>query len=165
VIGILGLGHNGRKVSEIFRNLGCKVYGYDNSNENADIVSVFCKNIEELLIVSDILIVTVALTPETENLFTFDTISKMKKDSYLINVSRGRILNENDLYKILKEKKIAGAVLDVTVTEPLSRYNKLWSLGNLIITPHISGNINKHYSEVMSDFSEKLNQFMENRHV
>lgn len=87
VIGILGLGNNGRKVSEIFRNLGCKVYGYDKSNENAEIVNVFCNSIEELIKASDVLIVTVALTPETENLFTFDTLSKMKKDSYLINVS------------------------------------------------------------------------------
>jgi phosphoglycerate dehydrogenase-like enzyme len=165
VIGILGLGNNGRKVSEIFRNLGCKVYGYDKSNENADIVNVFCNSFDELLKVSDILIVTVALTPETKNLFNLDSLSKMKKDSYLINVSRGGVINENDLYKILKNKIIAGAVLDVTVTEPLSRYSKLWSLDNLLITPHISGNINKYYSEVMTDFSDKLNLFMENRHV
>jgi phosphoglycerate dehydrogenase-like enzyme len=165
VIGVLGLGSNGRKVSEIFRNLGCKVYGYDKENENSDIVNVFCNSFEELLKVSDILIVTVALTPETKNLFNLDSLSKMKKDSYLINVSRGGVINENDLYKILIENKIAGAVLDVTVNEPLPRYNKLWTLDNLIITPHISGNINRHCMEVMTDFSEKLNIFMENRHV
>jgi len=165
VIGVLGLGNNGRKVSEMFRKMGCVVYGYDKSNEYQNIVDYFCGSLDELLKVSDILILTVAFTKETENIFNLDTLSKMKKDSYLINVSRGGVINEVDLYEILIEKKIAGAVLDVTVTEPLSRFSKLWSCDNLIITPHISGNINKYYLEVMKDFSEKLNLFMGKWHV
>ena len=124
-------------------------------------VDVFCGSIGELLESSDIVISAVSLTPETQNLFNKESFLKMKENAILINVSRGGVINERDLYLVLKSNRIACAVLDVTVNEPLSRYSKLWSLDNLIITPHISGNINKYSSEVMEDFAGKLNQFID----
>jgi len=160
-IGVLGLGNNGRKIAEIFRKLGCQVYGYDIMNDAEKDVDVFCGCIGEFLESSDIVICSVNLTQDTQNLFNKDSFLKMKENAILINVSRGGVINESDLYLVLKNKGIAGAVLDVTVNEPLSRYSKLWSLDNLIITPHISGNINKYSSEVMEDFAGKLNQFID----
>lgn len=164
-IGILGLGNNGSEVSELFRKIGCRVYGYDIKKDNASVVDVFCESLSDLIIEADILIVAVNSTTENANLINSKTLSLMKESSYLINVSRGEILNEEDLYKVLKEKRIGGAVLDVTSREPLSRYNKLWNLNNLIITPHISGNVNKYCKEVMTDFSEKLNYYVDKMHV
>ncbi|MFZ4589577.1 MAG: NAD(P)-dependent oxidoreductase [Ignavibacteria bacterium] len=161
IIGVVGLGNNGRKIAEIFRKLGCQVYGYDIMKDAEKDVDVFCGSIGELLESSDIVISAVSLTPETQNLFNKESFLKMKENAILINVSRGGVINERDLYLVLKSNRIACAVLDVTVNEPLSRYSKLWSLDNLIITPHISGNINKYSSEVMEDFAGKLNQFID----
>jgi phosphoglycerate dehydrogenase-like enzyme len=161
IIGVVGLGNNGKKIAELFRKLGCLVYGYDIKNDAEKDVDVFCKSLSELLEPSDIVICAVNLTPDTQNLFNKDSFVKMKEKAFLINVSRGGVINERDLYLVLKSNRIAGAVLDVTVNEPLSRYNKLWRLSNLIITPHISGNINKYSLEVMEDFAGKLNQFID----
>jgi len=161
-IGILGLGYNGRSISKLFRQLGCKVYGYDINKDNANIVDVFCDSFEDLLKASDILIISVNLTPDTKNMFNINSLSLMKESAVLINVSRGGIVKEDDLFNVLKDKKLHGAVLDVTVDEPLSRYSKLWALENLIITPHVSGNINKYYTNVMNDFSRKLSHFIDN---
>lgn len=161
-IGILGLGYNGRNISKLFRQLGCKVYGYDINKDNANIVDVFCDSFEDLLKASDILIISVNLTPDTKNMFNINSLSLMKESAILINVSRGGIVKEDDLFNVLKDKKLHGAVLDVTVDEPLSRYSKLWELENLIITPHVSGNINKYYTDVMNDFSSKLSHFIDN---
>lgn len=161
IIGVVGLGNNGREIAKLFRKLGCLVYGYDIKNETKKDVDVFCGSFGELLESSDIVICAVNLTPDTQNLFNKDSFLKMKEKAFLINVSRGGVINERDLYLVLKSNRIAGAVLDVTVNEPLSRYSKLWSLDNLIITPHISGNINKYSSEVMEDFAGKLNHFID----
>lgn len=159
-IGVIGLGNNGRKISELFRKLGCQVYGYDTNREAEKDVDIFCGSLIELLESCDIVICAVSLTSDTQNLFNYDSFVKMKENAFLINVSRGSVINERDLYRVLKIKRIAGAVLDVTVDEPLSRYSKLWTLNNLIITPHISGNINKYSLEVMVDFAGKLNYFI-----
>jgi phosphoglycerate dehydrogenase-like enzyme len=164
-IGILGLGNNGKKIAVLFKRLGCTVYGFDIKKDKASVVDVFCNSLDNLFSESDILIITLNLTKDTANIVNKHTLSLMRASSYLINVSRGEVVNEDDLYKLLKAKKIAGAVLDVTVNEPLSRYNKLWKLNNLIITPHISGNVNKFCLEVMTDFCDKLNHYIKNRNV
>lgn len=160
-IGVVGLGKNGKKIAEIFKKIGCKVNGYDIKNETDVEIDLFCRGFNELLESSDIVISAVNLTSETKYLFNYESFMKMGKDSFLINVSRGAVINEKDLYKVLKHNKLAGAVLDVTADEPLSRFSKLWSLQNLIITPHISGNINRYSLKVMEDFSEKLKSFVE----
>jgi len=161
-IGVIGLGNNGKKIAELFRKIGCQVYGYDINKKSEKDVDVFCRSLSELLESCDVVICAVSLTPDTRNIFNNDSFMKMKKNAFLINVSRGGVVNERDLYLILKSNRIAGAVLDVTVDEPLSRYSKLWTLNNLIITPHISGNINRYSVEIMEDFAGKLNDFIDN---
>jgi phosphoglycerate dehydrogenase-like enzyme len=160
-IGVIGLGNNGRKIAALFRKIGCQVYGYDIKNESEKAVDVFCGSLSELLESSDVVICAVNLNVNTQNLFNNDSFMKMKDNAFLINVSRGGVINERDLHRVLKSKRIAGAVLDVTFDEPLSRYSKLWTLNNLIITPHISGNINRYCSEVMEDFVVKLNYYID----
>ena len=77
-----------------------------------------------------------ALTSETKFLFDFDRISRMRPDSYLVNVARGEVIEQEGLAKALNERLIAGAAIDVTYPEPLPDDHELWRIENLIITPH-----------------------------
>lgn len=81
-------------------------------------------------------IVACALTDETRFLFNKDLIAKMRQDSFLVNVARGEVVNQEDLVEALKSGQIAGAATDVTYPEPLPDEHEMWKLENLIITPH-----------------------------
>uniref|UniRef100_A0A1I8P3V1 Glyoxylate reductase/hydroxypyruvate reductase n=2 Tax=Stomoxys calcitrans TaxID=35570 RepID=A0A1I8P3V1_STOCA len=92
---------------------------------------------DELLAQSDILFIATPLTPETEGVFNKTTFSKMKKTAVLINIARGQIINQDDLYTALKNNQIFSAGLDVVYPEPLPAKDKLLTLPNVVITPHI----------------------------
>ena len=87
----------------------------------------------------------------------------MKKDSYLINTSRGSIVNENDLINALKRKQIAGAALDVFSKEPLDKDSKLFALDNVFLSPHISGNFKQYQKNMIEQFNEILIKFINNK--
>lgn len=88
---------------------------------------------------ADFIILALAATPDTEGLIDAERFNLMKKDSYLINIGRGTLVNQDALYDTLKNNRIAGAAIDVTTPEPLPENSPLWSLENIIITPHCSG--------------------------
>ncbi|MEM3504353.1 MAG: NAD(P)-dependent oxidoreductase, partial [Nitrososphaeria archaeon] len=92
-----------------------------------------------LLRESDFVSIHVRLTKETEHMIGENELRMMKKTAYLINTSRGKVVDEKALYKALKEKWIAGAALDVVEEEPISPTNPLLELDNVTITPHIAG--------------------------
>lgn len=94
----------------------------------------------------DFVVVAVPLTDETKNLIGEEELAAMKNTAYLIDVSRGGVVNNSALREALSEKKIAGAVMDVFEQEPLQKDNPLWDTQNLIITPHIAGT-SVHYNE------------------
>ncbi len=87
---------------------------------------------------SDIVVISLPLTKETQHLFNYNLMEKIKDNSILINISRGGIINENDLIKLLNEKKFLGVALDVFESEPLDTQSRLWNFNKLIITPHNS---------------------------
>ncbi|KAM7352330.1 glyoxylate reductase/hydroxypyruvate reductase-like [Cochliomyia hominivorax] len=91
----------------------------------------------ELLEESDILFIAAPLTPETEGIFNSTAFPKMKNNAVLINIARGQIINQDDLYEALKTRQIFAAGLDVMTPEPLPANHKLLSLPNLVVTPHI----------------------------
>ena len=138
--GIIGLGAIGRKVAEIATAFGCKVICYSASGSKYD--SPYEQvDFDELLSRSDILSVHAPLNVYTENLMTLDAFKKMKKSSIFINVARGAIVNEADLYTALSGDIIAGAALDVVCKEPMDPENPLLKIqdsNKLIITPHIA---------------------------
>ena len=95
-------------------------------------------HLADALACADYVVVTLPLTPQTKKLFNLHTFNMMKENAFFINVSRGDVVEEPDLIKVLTEKRIHGAALDVFATEPLPEDSPLWDVPNLFITPHYS---------------------------
>ena len=137
--GIVGMGNIGRKVASVAKAFGCHVIFYSASGKSTctDYEQV---DFETLLKESDILSLHCPLTDRTRNLIDLEAMKKMKKSAVLINVARGPVVNNADLYTALVEEEIAGAGLDVVEKEPIAvdnPLNKIKDSGKLIITPHI----------------------------
>jgi phosphoglycerate dehydrogenase-like enzyme len=115
----------------------------------------------DLLECSDFVVISAPLTPETRGLFGDEAFARMKKTAYVINVGRGRVVDEAALIRALKERQIAGAGLDVYEKEPLPAESELYKLPNVILTPHISGTTPRYWDRVTEIFSENLRRFRE----
>lgn len=164
-IGILGLGKNGKAIANIFHKIGCYVIGLDIEPSQLSFVDewfVF-DDLSILLNKVDVVVIALPLTNQTKNLFNIKKLSSMKPDSLLVNISRGEIIHEKDLVYSLQNEIIGGAILDVFEKEPLSKSNLLWRFNNVIITPHISGNINLFKNEIQKDFINKLVHFLKKK--
>ena len=139
-LGILGLGNIGRAVAKRAQGFNMKII-YNNrhqlSKKIEDKLNVTFMTFEELLHNSDFLSIHTSLDKNNFHLIASKELNKMKKTSFLINTSRGSIINENSLIHALKNKWIAGAGLDVFEKEPLPSHNKLLKLKNVILLPHL----------------------------
>ncbi len=135
-LGILGYGTIGKKVVEIAKAFGMEVL--IGKRPNVHYFDEGRVDFEQLLNDSDIISIHTPLSKYTENLFALSQFEKMKSSAILINVARGGIVNEKDLYIALKNKIIRAAAIDVTENEPIESTNKLLELNNILITPHIA---------------------------
>lgn len=140
-LGIVGFGKIGSTLAAKATALGMKVIAYDScfSPDQKHIDGVEIKSFEDIVKESDFLSINVPLTETTRNLFNSSVLKKMKKNSYLINTSRGAVIDEDAMYDALVNNRIAGAALDVMAKEPPDKNHKLFSLNNVIITPHCGG--------------------------
>ena len=139
-LGILGLGRIGRTLAKRAKAFDMKLTYYSRkriSKTREKTLGIKYVAFEKLITQSDIISIHVPHTKETDNMFDMKIFRKMKKTSFLINTSRGKIINEKDLVTALKKKIIAGAGLDVFETEPISKKHPLVKLQNVILTPHI----------------------------
>ena len=118
---------------------------------------------EDLLRTADIVSIHVVFGDKYKNLITNKEIKMMKKSSFLINTSRGPILNENDLIDALKDEKIAGAGLDVFDKEPLPQDHKLRFLPNALLLPHIGYVTAENYSKFYLQMIENLVTILEDK--
>lgn len=157
-IGILGFGRNGQCISDIFTRIGCKVSVCDADMTKNDSKSDFyhIKEIDLFLSKIDILVLALTLNEATEGLIDTEKLMKLKPGCMVVNISRGAIIDEKALIKAISEGQINGAVLDVFKKEPLPFFHKLWSIRNILITPHIAGNINIFREEIMEDFANHI---------
>jgi D-3-phosphoglycerate dehydrogenase len=140
VLGIIGLGQIGKKVAKRALGFDMKVLAYDvlKDEDFAQKWGITYLPMEELLGKSDFLSIHVPLAPTTHRLIGEKELRLMKKDSFLVNISRGEIVDEEALYHVLKEGRIKGAGLDVFSNEP-PRESPLLKLSNVITTPHMGG--------------------------
>ena len=146
-LGVLGFGRIGQRVGEIARVFGMKVVAYDPYLP----AEVFAQNeatsmgIPELCAISDFVTIHMPLNDETRNLFNAESIAKMKDDAVVLNMARGGIVNEQDMYEALKAGKIGGYATDVMenelaaggLTEGASFDSPLFTCDNFVVSPHI----------------------------
>ena len=158
ILGLIGLGRVGSQVAKIGKAFGMQVMAWS-ENLNLDI----CKELdvlpcskEDLLKSSDFLSIHVQGGERYKNCITIKEMDKMKKTAFLINTSRGPIINEEDLIIALSTNEIAGAGLDVYEKEPLPENNKLRFLPNALLTPHIGYVTAENYSIYYSQMIEAL---------
>lgn len=163
-VGIVGLGRIGRKIAQLAKAFDMKVLATVRSprekEDDADELHT-SDELDNVLQNSDYVICCLPLTKETLHLFDYDKFKKMKPSAYFINIGRGKVVNEKDLVKALKENVIAGTGLDVFEEEPLSSDSELWNLENVIITPHYSGWTPYYMDRVVDIFCENLRAFVE----
>ncbi|MGH7886757.1 MAG: D-2-hydroxyacid dehydrogenase family protein [Candidatus Binatia bacterium] len=138
-IGILGLGKIGTEVAAVARAFGMKViaWGPTLTQERAAKSEATFMPLEEVLRSADVVSVHLALSDQSRNLLNEARLRLMKQSAYLVNTARGAIVDEAALVRILQEKAIAGAALDVFVEEPLAKNHPIAQLDNVVITPHL----------------------------
>ena len=163
ILGLIGLGRVGSQVAKIGKAFGMQVMAWS-ENLNLDT----CKELdvlpcskEDLIKVSDFLSIHVQGGERYKDCITLKEMDKMKKTSYIINTSRGPIINEEDLIIALSTNVIAGAGLDVYEKEPLPENNKLRFLPNALLTPHIgyvtAENYSIYYTQMIEDLEACVN--------
>jgi phosphoglycerate dehydrogenase-like enzyme len=157
-IGIVGVGAIGGKIAEYAKVMGMRVIGTNRSGQPVPHVDVLypMNELDRLMKESDFIVVIVPHTPETEQMIGEAQLSRMKATAYLINIARGSIVDEEALVKLLQERKIGGAVLDVFTQEPLPSDHPFWTLGNVILTPHLSGRSPKYMERALDIFYENI---------
>src|SRR3984957_11051610 len=138
-MGLVGLGNIGAKIAKIARAFGMHILGWSQNltRESAEEHGVLLVSNEELFRAADIVTVHLVLSPRTKGIVAATEFGLMKPTAYLINTSRGPLLNENALINALKNRMIAGAALDVYDVEPLPISHPFRSLDRLLVTPHV----------------------------
>ena len=151
-LGILGYGRLGHPVARLAEAFGMKVVAWDRTGSSAgnDSFGVLRMSLDDLLAISDVVSVHLRLSDESRGLLNREKLWKMKPGAILINTSRGAIVDEPALVEALREKRLAGAGLDVFCTEPLPETSELRTLPNVLLTPHVGWKVR----DVLHEFVE-----------
>jgi phosphoglycerate dehydrogenase-like enzyme len=176
-IGIIGYGSIGRQIAHLLQPFGVTILaakrncfnprdeGYvveGTGDPQGDLVHRLYppQALRSMLKECHFIVVTVPMTAETNDMVNAAIFDALKPGSYLIDVSRGGVVNHNDLIDAIKNNKIAGVALDVFPEEPLSRSSPLWQNPNIIITPHISGGSPSYKERAAALFSENMLRYL-----
>jgi len=136
-LGVIGAGAIGQQVMKVAKALGMNILVYSRTSKDLGDLDVKFVSLDGLLKESDFITLHCPLTPGTKYLINKSKLELMKPQAFIINTARGAIINEADLIEALKNKKIAGAALDVQEQEPPELNNPLFNMKNVILTPHI----------------------------
>jgi len=167
-LGIIGLGSIGRRVAYLGKAFGMRVLAtrrtVSGQEEEPAVDQLYpMTRLHDMLRQSDYIVLAVPLTAETEKLIGEGELRVMRSHAYLVNVARGRVIDETALIRALKEGWIAGAGLDVTEEEPLPTDSPLYSMPNVLLTPHISG-VSVRYDERLTKlFTDNLRRYRNNQ--
>ncbi len=135
-LGIIGVGHIGSRVAKMGLGLGMKVLAYDPYVKSVPDGVVMTSDKDEVVRNADVLTLHPVLTPETKNIIGARELAMMKPTALFINCGRGPLVDEPALIKALQEKRIAGAGMDVTWSEPCEPDSPLFAMENVLLTPH-----------------------------
>ena len=176
-VGIVGYGSIGRQVARLLHSFGAKVlatkrdvmhpndYGYIPEGYGDPLGDYVHRlyppaALKAMLKECDFVVVTIPLSPTTKNLIGAGELAALKPSAFIVDVSRGGVIDQEALVACLRERKIAGAALDVFPEEPLPDDSPLWKLNNVILTPHISGNSPWYDDRAITLFSENLRRYL-----
>jgi len=163
-IGIIGLGNIGKQVVKRAKGFEMNILVFDivEDKKFAQKFGIKYVNLEELLRKSDYITIHIPLNDATRNMISYEEFEKMKKDAFLINTSRGGIVNEEALYNALRNNKLRGAALDVYNNEP-PRESTLKELDNVIMTPHIGAYTEEAIENMSIQAAQNLIDVLEGR--
>jgi phosphoglycerate dehydrogenase-like enzyme len=168
-LGLIGAGTIGSQIARLASAFGMHVLALTRREKSATIAGVHevlpPGSLDTLLERSDALVIAAPLTPETMNLIAAPQLARMKRGSVVINVGRARIIDHCALADALRSDHLGGASLDVFHQEPLPPDDPLWTLPNVILTPHTSGFRQGHWDEVIDLFADNLRRFLANEPV
>jgi len=176
-VGIVGYGSIGREVARLLQPFNATILaakwnamqikdsGYlqpglgDSGGEFPHRIYPF-QALKAMLAECDFVVVAVPLTPDTQSLIGAEELAVMKSTAFIVDVSRGGVIDHIALIRALKDKKIAGAALDVFPEEPLPQDSPLWKFPNVILSPHISGNSPHYHQRAVALFAENLSRYL-----
>lgn len=160
---VVGIGSIGREIARLFRAVGMEVSGAGRTGRPGDDEFDWIYSSQDLPGIVhdyDYVVLAAPLTAETRGLVNSDVLASMKPSAHLINVGRGELVHTGALTEALASGSIAGAALDVVHPEPLPGGHALWSMENVIITPHMSGDTENYLDDLGKLFVENLGRFV-----
>jgi phosphoglycerate dehydrogenase-like enzyme len=166
-LGIVGLGGVGRHVARLATAFGMRVlaWGPRLTAEEASVAGAEHRPLDDLLEQSDVVSIHAKLTPESRGLLDTRRLALMKPTAYLVNTARGPIVDSRALVAALKERRIAGAALDVFDEEPLPAHHPLRTLPNVVLTPHIGWPTDEGYARFAAAACDVLLAYLKGRDV
>jgi glyoxylate/hydroxypyruvate reductase len=163
---LVGLGEIGREVARLGKALGMRTVGIRRTEgpppEHVDEVHG-PQRLPELAGRADAMVVSLPLTEQTAGLVDRATIERLPASCIVVNVGRGQVVDEPALIDALRERRIAGAVLDVTATEPLPEDSPLWTLPNVLVTPHAGALSARENERIVELFVDNLRRYLDGR--
>lgn len=166
-IGIVGLGSIGREIAKKAKGMGMHVVASKQTMTTEIFVDKLYTpdQLDELLAISDFVVIALPLVEETKNLFTIKEFAAMKSSAYFINIARGAVVKQDDLVTALEQGLIKGAGLDVFDHEPLSETSPLWDMPNVIITPHLAALSPNYMDRAIKLFADNLSRFIQHKEM
>lgn len=142
-IGIISLGAIGRQVVDLLKPFDLNIYAYDPfwTQDKADGLGVTLLSLEDIFTTCDVVSLHSPWLPETVGMITGEHIQSMKPYTTFINTARGAVIREEEIIAVLEERRDITALLDVTYPEPPAENSKLWTMPNVVLSPHIAGSI------------------------
>lgn len=159
---IVGLGAVGREVARRLKAFNARAIGVSRTPvHEGDIQPVFPRErIGEAFVMSDAVVVSTTADASSRHLIGAAEFARMRAGTYLVNIARGAIIDEQALISALRDGTLGGAALDVTEVEPLPPDSPLWDLPNVIVTPHVAGAGAKDYDQQRDLFGQNLERFL-----
>lgn len=162
-MGIIGLGQIGVRVARIARGFDLKILAYDPFAYPQGFAGIENTQLEDLLTRADIITLHVPLTPSSAKMINARALSMMKPGALLVNTSRGKVIDEAVLLRVLKEKRIGGAALDVFASEPISGKHPFCNLENVVLSPHIGAMTQEAGERLSASVARQVRDILEGR--
>jgi phosphoglycerate dehydrogenase-like enzyme len=160
---VIGLGNVGRQIARTCAGLGLEVWGLDpNASEPPDGVARLVSRSElgAALAEIDALVIACPHTPETHHMIGAEEIAAMRPSAMVVNVGRGAVIDEPELVRALQEGRLSGAALDVFEEEPLPNSSPLWSMDNVLLSPHSVSAVASENKLITDLFIDNLHRYL-----